>query len=74
MGDILVFAEHANGKVKKTAFELLSKANQLSAQLGGNVLAVVVGKGLDGLDADLAAYGAKKIIHAEFIRSNKLFF
>lgn len=65
MGDILVFAEHANGKVKKSAFELLSKANQLSSQLGGSVVAVLVGKGLDGLTGELAAYGAKKVVLAE---------
>jgi electron transfer flavoprotein alpha subunit len=65
MGDILVFAEHANGKVKKSAFELLSKANQLAVQAGGNVVAVAIGKGLDGLTNELAAYGAKKVVLAE---------
>lgn len=65
MGDILVFAEHADGKVKKSAFELLSKANQLAAQAGGSVMAVVIGKGLDGLTGELAAYGAKKVVLAE---------
>lgn len=65
MGDILVFAENENGKVKKSAFELLSKANELSGQAGGSVIAVLVGKGLDGLANDLAQYGAKKVVLAE---------
>lgn len=65
MGDILVFAENENGKVKKSAFELLSKACELSKNTGGTVLAVVLGKGLDGLEKDLAAYGAKKVILAD---------
>jgi electron transfer flavoprotein alpha subunit len=64
MGDILVFAEHQNGKVKKSAFELLTKANELASGAGGSVIAVVVGNQLDGLDKDLAAYGAKKVVQA----------
>lgn len=65
MGDILVFAENENGKVKKSAFELLSKANELAGQAGGSVIAVLVGKGLDGLASELASYGAKKVVLAE---------
>jgi electron transfer flavoprotein alpha subunit len=65
MGDILVFAEQDGGKAKKTAFELLSKANELAASAGGSVIAVVVGTGIDSVAADLAAHGAKKVIIAE---------
>jgi electron transfer flavoprotein alpha subunit len=65
MGDILVFAEHDGGKVKKSAFELLSKANELVASAGGSVMAVAIGSGLDSVVAELAAHGAKKVILAE---------
>lgn len=65
MSDILVFAEHDNGKVKKSAFELLTKATELATSLGGNVIAVAIGTGIDGLTSDLAAYGAKKVVLAE---------
>ena len=65
MGDILVFVEHENGAVKKSTHELLSKATELAGSAGGTVVAVAVGNGLDSLTADLAAYGAKKVVLAE---------
>ena len=65
MSDILVYAEQANGKIKKTAFEDLGKASELAQTLGGQVIAVVLGEGLDGAETDLAAYGAKKVVLAE---------
>lgn len=65
MGDILVFAEQKDGKVKKSVFELLTKAGELAAQSGGNVLSVVVGDKLDGASRDLSRYGAKKVILAK---------
>lgn len=65
MSDILVFAEQEGGKVKKSAFELLTKASELATTLGGNVVAVVIGNGIDGCASDLAKYGAKKVVLAE---------
>lgn len=65
MGDILVFAEQSGGKVKKSSFELLSKATELAGAAGGSVVAVCVGKGLDSVTADLAKYGATKVVLAE---------
>ncbi|MFH1356540.1 MAG: electron transfer flavoprotein subunit alpha/FixB family protein [bacterium] len=65
MGDILIFVEHENGKVKKATHELLSKATELAGAAGGTVVAAAVGQGLDALTADLAAYGAKKVVLAE---------
>ena len=69
MSDILVFAEHENGKVKKSAFELLSQASELAASLGGSVCAVLLGQNLDALVPELSQYGAKK---AFLVESDKL--
>ena len=55
---ILVICESADGKVKKTALELLGKANDLSKVLGGSVSALLVG---DGDAEGLGAYGATKV-------------
>ncbi|MEC7949590.1 MAG: electron transfer flavoprotein subunit alpha/FixB family protein [Myxococcota bacterium] len=52
---ILVICEHDGGSFKKTAFELLGKANDLAS---GNVSALVVGAA-DG--ASLGAHGASKV-------------
>lgn len=61
MSDILVFAEPDHGHIKKTAFELLSQATKLAKDLGGTVMAMVIGESKDEIQKDLAAYGATKI-------------
>ncbi len=65
MSDVLVFAEQDGGKVKKSAFELLTKATDLAKTLGGSVIAVVVGNNTDSCAAELAHYGAKKVVLAQ---------
>ena len=40
---ILVFVEHDHGVVRKSAFELLGKARQLAAAIGGGVSAALIG-------------------------------
>jgi len=55
---ILVICEHGSNGFKKTAYELLSKAQELSSSLGGPVSALVLG----GTDAgDLGSYGASTV-------------
>lgn len=67
MSDILVFCEVSDGRVKKTARELLGKAHQLAE--GGSVSAVVFGEGVNGLD-ELGAWGADKILKVEHSHLN----
>ena len=63
MGDILVYIEATDGHVKKTAFEVLAKANALKSDLGGNVVAVCFGgSGLDAIANEAAAYGVTKVV------------
>jgi len=61
MGNVLILAEHQDGKVKKTAFELATEAKSLAEQLGGQAEAVLVGTGDEGLAKQLASYGVKKV-------------
>jgi len=65
MGDILVYAETDSGKVKKSAYELLTKAGELAGDAGGSVIAVCIGAGLNGAAEELAMYGAKKVVLSE---------
>lgn len=65
MSDILVFVDQENGQVKKSALEILGKASELSKALGGNVLALVAGASLIGIESQLAEYGAQKVIAVE---------
>ncbi len=55
---ILVYCEHDNGVIKKTAYELLGKATALSGD-GGAVTAVLVGSA-DA--ADLGSRGATRVL------------
>ena len=65
--DIWVFAEQEDGVLSGTTFELLAKAHDLKAKLGGTdaVVAVLLGSGVAGLAPTLVAYGAEKVIVAE---------
>lgn len=65
--DIWVFAEQEDGVLSGTTFELLAKAHDLEAKLGGTdaVVAVLLGSGVAGLAPTLFAYGAEKVIVAE---------
>lgn len=57
---VLIIAEAANGKVKKTGFEGVSYAKNTANQLGTTVTAVLIGEASDA--ADLGKYGADKVL------------
>ena len=59
---VYVFAEQVDNKLSGIAFELLGKANDLAADLGEQVTAVLIGSEVAGLADDLAAYGADRVI------------
>jgi electron transfer flavoprotein alpha subunit len=61
MANILVFAEHQHHKFPKTTQVAIHAGQDAAAKLGGDCYAVVLGKGIDDLAADLAAYGVKKV-------------
>ncbi len=63
--NILVVAEQAQGAFRKVTFEALSAGRQLAGAMGGAVEAVVMGSGIAGSAAQLAAYGAAKIYVAD---------
>ena len=61
MANVLIFAEHQEGKVKKSAFELVSKGAELASKMGGQVEAVLLGSASDAAAQELAQYGARKV-------------
>ncbi len=65
MSNILIIAEHSEGKIKKYSLELASKAAELAGKLGGTVLAVIIGDSVKGFAGELGKYGVKKVITAE---------
>jgi electron transfer flavoprotein alpha subunit len=68
---ILVYIEHAEGKVKKTSLEAVSFAKELAAKTGeGEVVAVALGTlGIAEL-ASVGKAGAAKVLHASDSRLN----
>ncbi|GMQ23737.1 electron transfer flavoprotein subunit alpha/FixB family protein [Algoriphagus sp. oki45] len=62
---IVVYIEHAEGKVKKTSLEAVSFANALAAQTGeGDVVAVALGTIASEELAAVGKAGAAKVLHA----------
>jgi electron transfer flavoprotein alpha subunit len=62
MASILTFAEQRDGKLRRASLEAVSEARRLAGPLGAGVVAVVIGPGGDAVSADLASYGADKVI------------
>lgn len=64
---IWVFAEQEEGKLSSTPLELLNKAHDLKAKLGGTdtVTAVLLGKNVASLSKTLFEYGAEQVILLE---------
>jgi electron transfer flavoprotein alpha subunit len=65
MGDVLVFAEHVKGKLPKTTLAGIEAGRQAASRIGGACHAVVLGKGVDAVGAEVAGYGVKKVFLVE---------
>lgn len=66
---ILVFAESIDGIFKKSTFEAVSYGSQIAQKTASNCVAVSIGNVDDSKLAELASYGADKIVS---IKSDKL--
>jgi electron transfer flavoprotein alpha subunit len=62
MATILTFAEQREGALRRASLEAVSEARRLAGPLGGAVEAILVGSGVQGLVAELAAHGAD-VVH-----------
>ncbi len=58
---ILFVAEHANGKLKKSALELSGVAKGLASKLGGDAVGLLLGAEVGALAQELAHYAPKVI-------------
>jgi electron transfer flavoprotein alpha subunit len=63
--DVLVVAETVGGRLRPVALELLGKARQLAAQLGGTAQVLVAGTAPAAHVGTLAAHGASRVLVAE---------
>lgn len=60
---VLVFLEHAGGKIKKSSFEALTYGNDLAGLMGVPCIAVAGGNITAEALQEAGAYGATKVIH-----------
>src|SRR5690349_255371 len=65
MADVLVVAEAAEGKLKKTTHSAITFARQAAAALGGGFSILVIGDGVGAAANEAAAFGAAKVLVAE---------
>jgi len=59
---ILAFAEHRDGKFKKSSFETVRVARNIADALNAEVCALVVGSGVAAMAKELGQYGASRVL------------
>ena len=62
---ILVVAEQRQGKWNNASFETLAAAQQIASALSGSVAALLIGKGVDALAAELAGKNVAEVLQVE---------
>ncbi len=59
--DTWVYAEQRMGRLARVSLELLSKGSEISRELGGGLVAVLVGSGVEPLASKLISHGADTV-------------
>jgi electron transfer flavoprotein alpha subunit len=62
---VWIVAEQREGALRKVSFELASTARKLADQLGEEVVAVLLGSGVEAMAAELGKYGVDKVFVAD---------
>lgn len=62
---ILVFIEHADGKINKASYEAVRAAQLIGAQIGQEASAVILGQGIGAAAAEIAAKKLKTVYTVE---------
>lgn len=66
MANVLVVAEHQEGKLRKATLPAITFAAQAAAIVGGEVTVLVLGSGAEGVAKEAAGYaGVSKVIYAD---------
>ena len=63
--EILVYAEHQEGKLARPAWEAVAAAQQLAGELGANCVAAILGDNVSTLAAELAGAGIQEVLTVE---------
>lgn len=68
MSNIIVLTEHRDGEFEEVSFELLGEARRITRSKNGNVMAVVLGDGVNNMANELARHGAHTVFVADDAR------
>ncbi len=60
--NVLAFAEQRDNKFRKSSFETVQAARKIADQLGAQLVALVIGSGIEDLAKELGAYGATRVV------------
>ena len=63
--EIIVYAEHQDGKLARPAWEAVAAAQQLATTLGANCVGAIVGENVGGLAEELAGAGLSEVVTLE---------
>ncbi|MGL5656658.1 MAG: electron transfer flavoprotein subunit alpha/FixB family protein [Fusobacteriaceae bacterium] len=69
--NILVFIEIKDGKILKVSLESLGAARKIVDENGGEIVGVVIGKGIEKLAIEAIAYGSDKVITLDSEKTSK---
>jgi len=64
-GNVLIVAEQRKGQFRKGAYEVATAGRKIADDLGAEVTALVFGKDISAMAAELNAYGVDKILVSE---------
>jgi electron transfer flavoprotein alpha subunit len=62
---VLAIAEQRDGEFRKVTYEVISEARRLADGLSTDVLALVLGSGIEGIAAELGKFGADTVLVAD---------
>ncbi len=62
MGNILVVAEHRQGVLRDISFEMMAIAPKIAEQMGGEVIVLLIGSGMDEMAKKMSEYGVKVMV------------
>lgn len=62
MGNVLILAEHRQGALRDISFEMMAVAPKLAEDMGGELMVLLIGSGMDDMAKKMAGYGAKVLV------------
>jgi hypothetical protein len=68
MAKVLVFIEHAHGKLLKSSLVAIHAGQEAAKKAGGDVAAVVLGSGVDAIASEVAGFGVAQVLQVDDAR------